>query len=146
MHPIILIALLAVARASPAVTVSLDRGWYSPGESVVIHILATGEHSNASSLWLYIDGPDGRNLYFTDLPFQSQKLNWTVPVHAAEGTYTVTVTWDHRYIRTGFIVEGQPIPEFPVASLVLIVATAIAFLAISRREASARSEALATHP
>jgi len=147
MNPtIILVALLLIGQAAPTVTVSLDRGYYAPGEEVAIHILTTGSHSNTSLLWLYIDGPDGRNRYFTDLPFRSQKLNWTIPTDAAEGTYTVTITWDHRYAQTGFVVQGQPIPEFPLASLVMLVATAIAVLALSRRKASARSETLAPHP
>jgi len=141
-----LVALLVIAQATPTVTVSLDRGWYRPGESVLIHIHATGQDSNAALLWLYIDGPDGHNLYFSDLPFRSQKLNWTIPVDAAEGTYTVTVTWDHRYVETGFVVQGQPIPEFPVTPLVLLVATAATILALSGRKASARSETLAPHP
>jgi hypothetical protein len=141
-----LVALLVIAQATPIVTVSLDRGWYQPGEEVLIHIHATGEHSSISLLWLYIDGPDGRNLYFTDLPFRSQKLNWTIPIDAILGSYTVTVTWDHRYSETDFVVEGQPIPEFPFAPLVLIFAAAIAFLALPRREASARSETLGAHP
>lgn len=146
MNPIaLLLTVLLVAQASPLVTLTTDRGWYSPGESVVIHILTTGEHGGESLLWLYVDGPDGRNVYFSDLPFRSQKLNWTIPIDAVEGTYTVTVTWDHRYSQTGFTVEGQPIPEFPFAPLVLIVAT-IAVLALAWRKTGARAEASIPHP
>jgi len=148
MHPVILIILLAVAQASPTVTVSTDRGWYSPGESVTIQIqvVMTDNPTNMTWLWLYIDKPDGHNALFMQLDPVNQTIVWNIPVNATEGTYTLTVTWDHRYSQTGFIVQAQPIPEFPVASLVLILVTAIAFLAISRRQANARSETLAPHP
>ena len=48
----------------------------------------------------------------------------------------VIVTWDHRYVETEFIVEGQPIPEFPSPLVVFFVAFAIANLAISRWKTS----------
>jgi len=150
MHPIILIILLAVAQASPAVivTVSTDRGWYSLGESVTIQIqvVMTENPTNMTWLWLYIDKPDGHNAFFMQLNATNQTLVWNIPADAPAGSYTVTVTWDHRYSQTGFTVEGQPIPEFPFAPLVLMVATAIAFLAVSWRKASARSETPVAHP
>ena len=150
MYPIILIILLALTQASPAVivTVSTDRGWYSPGESVTIQIqvVMTENPTNMTWLWLYIDKPDGHNAFFAQLEAINQTITWQIPPDAPEGVYTVTVTWDHRYSQTGFIVEGQPIPEFPFTPLVLIVAAAIAFLALPRRQASARSETLVPHP
>jgi len=148
MYPIILIMLIMAAQVSQAVTVTTDRGWYSPGKSVTIkiQIVMTENPTNMTWLWLYIDKPDGHNAFFAQLEAVNQTITWQIPPDAAEGAYTVTVTWDHRYSQTGFIVEGQPIPEFPFAPLVLVVATAIAFLALSRRQAGARSEALATHP
>jgi len=148
MYPIILIMLVMAAQVSPAVTVTTYRGWYSLGESVTIQIqvVMTENPTNMTWLWLYIDKPDGHNAFFAQLEAVNQTITWQIPPDAAEGAYTVTVTWDHRYSQTGFIVEGQPIPEFPFAPLVLVVATAIAFLALSRRQAGARSEALATYP
>jgi len=150
MHPVILIILLAVAQASPAVmvTVSTDRGWYSQGESVTIQIqvVMTENPTNMTWLWLYIDQPDGHNAFFAQLEAVNQTITWKIPPDAAQGAYTVIVTWDHRYSQTGFIVEGQPIPEFPLAPLVLIVAAAIAFLTLPRRQASARSETLGARP
>jgi hypothetical protein len=149
MYPIILIILLALTQASPAViiTVSTDRGWYRPGESVTIQIqvVMTENPTNMTWLWLYIDKPDGHNTYFAQLDAVNQTIVWDIPIDAPLGTYTVTVTCDHRYSQTGFIVESQPIPEFPIAPLVLIVATAIAFVALPRRQASARSKTLAPH-
>lgn len=148
MYPAVtLVALLVIAQATPSVTVALDRGEYRPGEQVTIHILATGHLSDIGLLWLYIDGPDGHNRYFTDLPFRSQKVNWTIPLDAAQGMYTVTVTWDHRYVETGFIVQGQPIPEFPNSMIVVLMfAAAFAVLAISRRQASLSAKTATAHP
>lgn len=148
MYPIILIMLVMAAQVSPAVTVTTDRGWYSPGEPVTINItvVMTDNPTNMTWLWLYIDKPDGRNALFMQLHAVNQTIVWDIPAEAPEGGYAVTVTWDHRYSQTGFIVEGQPIPEFSFTPLVLIVATAIALLALPRREASARSETLGARP
>jgi len=148
MYPIILIMLVMAAQVSPAVTVTTDRSWYSPGESVTIQItvVMTDNPTNMTWLWLYIDKPDGHNALFMQLHAVNQTIVWDIPADAREGAYTVTVTWDHRYSQTGFIVEGQPIPEFPLAPLVLIVAAAIAFLTLPRRQASARSETLGARP
>jgi hypothetical protein len=143
MHHILLVALIVIAQVSPSVTVSTDRGWYSPGEQVTVHISTTGFVSS-ERLWLYIDKPDGYNLYFTELPVCGDTIAVTLPLDAPSGTYTVTVTWDHRYVETGFVVESQPVPEFPFSFLVLILALAIASTAVSRRKARARSMILAS--
>jgi hypothetical protein len=142
-----LVALLVIAQAAPIVTVSVDKGWYSPGESVTIQIqvVMIENPTNMSWLWLYIDKPDGHNAYFAQLNATNQTVLWNIPLDAPQGAYTVTLTWDHRYSQTGFTVEGEPIPEFPFAPMVLILAAAIAILALPRREASARSETLAAH-
>ena len=145
MYVSLLILALSLLQISPTVAVATDRTWYSPGDEVTIQVSTTGMPQN-QTLWLYVDKPDLRNWYFGQLPANGTTVTLVLPADVQDGTYTVTVTWDHRYVQTGFIVEGQPIPEFPLAPLVLIFATAIAFLALPRRQASARSEALATHP
>jgi len=148
MNPTVLIIILLIAQASPLISVTTDRTWYAPGEQVQV-MVRVDNGTLTSTVWFYVDKPDGRNLYFTyvDVTFVSATgFIFTLPSDAPEGMYTVTVTWDHQYAQTGFMVSAHPIPEFPVASLVLIVATAIAFFAISRRQASARSETLAPHP
>jgi hypothetical protein len=66
-----------------------------------------------------------------------------LPQDEPDGPYTVTVTWDHRYVETGFVVESQLVPEFPFAFLVLILALAIASAAISWRKASLSAETIA---
>jgi len=139
---------LVQVHKNPTVTVSTDRGSYRPGESVTIQIQVamTENPTNMTWLWLYIDKPDGHNALFMQLDPVNQTIVWNIPVNATQGAYTVTVMWSHRYAETGFTVEGQPIPEFPFAPLVLMVATAIAFLAVSWRKASARSETLAPRP
>jgi uncharacterized protein YceK len=145
MHPFLLVALIVVAQVSPCVTVSTDRGWYSPGEQVIVRVSTTGFISS-ERLWLYVDKPDGYNLYFTELPACGDIIAVTLPQDAPDGTYTVTVTWDHRYVETGFIVESQPVPEFPFSFLVLILALAVASTALSRRKARARSMTLSLTP
>lgn len=139
MHPILLIALVMVAQVSPTVTVSTDRGWYSPGDQVTIHISTTSMALN-DTLWLYVDKPNGHNLFFTELSAGGGIVIVALPQDAPDGTYTITVAWDHRYVQTGFVVESQPIPEFPVAPLVFLVAIASAFAAISWRKASASAK------
>lgn len=140
MHPLFIVLLVMVAQVGPTVTVSTDRGFYSPGDQVVIRVSATGMALN-DRLWLYVDMPDGHNLYFTELLSNGDTVVVPLPQDAPDGTYTVTVTWDHRYVETGFIVESQPIPEFPFTPLVLTIAVAVAFAAISWRKASARTQA-----
>jgi len=148
MYPaLFLVVLLALPQAGPAVAVTLDRSWYMPGEEVTITItvLMTDNPTNMSWLWLYIDKPDLHNAYFTQLDPVNQTVIWQIPEDAADGTYTVIVTWDHRYTQTDIIVQAQPIPEFPVPLLVLMIATAATLLAILRRQASARTETATAH-
>ena len=145
MYLALIISILLLTQVSPAVTVTTDRGWYSPGEQVTIRISTTG-FASSDRLWLYVDKPDGHSLYFTELPARGGTFVVMLPTDAPDGTYTVTVTWDHRYVQTGFIVESQPVPEFPLAPLVLMFALAIAFAALSRRKASVSAQALASHP
>jgi hypothetical protein len=133
-----------VAQVGPTVTLSTDRGFYRPGDQVLIRVSATNMALN-DSLWLYVDMPDGHNLYFAELLANGGTVVVPLPRDAPDGTYTVTVTWDHRYVETGFIVESQPIPEFPFTPLVLTIAVALAFTAISWRKASSRASALASH-
>jgi len=142
MHPVLLVALIMVAQVGPTVTVSTDRGWYSPGEQVTIRVSSTGFDSS-ERLWLYVDKPDGHSLYFTELPASGDTIIVTLPQDVPDGTYTVTVTWDHRYVETGFVVESQPVPEFPFTFLVLILALAVASTAVSRRKASTGAETIA---
>jgi hypothetical protein len=145
MHPFLLVALIVVTQVSPSVTVGTDRGWYSPGEQVIVRVSTTGFISS-ERLWLYVDKPDGYNLYFTELPACGDTIVVTLPQDAPDGTYTVTVTWDHRYVETGFIVESQPVPEFPFSFLVLILALAVASTAVSRRKASVSAQTVAFDP
>jgi hypothetical protein len=124
--------------------VMTDRGFYAPGDQVRIQVTASGLQAN-ETLWLYIDKPDDHNLNYTQLPAGGGTFNVTLPQDAPQGSYTVTVMWDHRYVETGFIVEAQPIPEFPVAPLVLMIAVAIAFATLSWRKTSARAKTPAAY-
>ena len=142
MHPILLVALVMVAQVSPTVTASTDKGWYSPGEQVMVRVSTTG-FASSERLWLYVDKPDGHNLYFTEVSACGGTIVVTLPQDAPDGPYTITVTWDHRYVETGFVVESQPVPEFPFTFLVLILALTVASTAISRRKASTSAETIA---
>jgi hypothetical protein len=142
MHPAVLILMLALAQAGPHVCVSTDRGFYSPGDQVIIQVTAAGIPSN-ETLWLYVDRPDGRNLNCTELPAPGGTFVVSLPHDALEGSYAVTVMWDHRYVQTGFIVESQSVPEFPFP-LVVLLGTTIATLTLLGRKAGAPPETAST--
>jgi hypothetical protein len=142
------LAALLLSQAGPVIGVTVDNPFPNPGDTVSITVCAClMPQAWNDSLELSIDGPDARNVYHTglesaDLP---ATIVWTVPTDSPGGLYTVTVTWDHQYIETGFAVMGQPVPESPIAQLVFFVAIAFATLALSRRKASARAQTPAPH-
>jgi hypothetical protein len=142
------VALLLVAQV-PTVTVTTDRACYAPGDQVQVIVHLSDGWTLTGMVWFYIDKPDGHNLYFTyaNLSLASATgFVFTLPQDAPEGNYTVTVTHDHDiYIQTTFIVEAQPIPEFSTTHLVLMIAVAVAFAALSGRQASARQASSASH-
>jgi len=140
MYAALLIMALSLLQISPTVTVATDRTWYMPGDEVTILVSSTGMPQD-QTLWLSVDKPDLLNLYFTELPASGRLVNVTLPVDTQDGLYTVTVTWDHRYVQTGFIVESQPIPEFSFAPVVLLLAVTAALATLSRRKAGARTSA-----
>lgn len=119
MLPLLMVLLLLSSQVAPTVAVSTDRTWYAPSEQVIVHISIDGPVGNWSDppvwVWLYIDGPDLRNVYFLQLWFNELPcdVGWEIPTDALEGTYTVTVTWGHQYVETVFLVQAQPIPELP---------------------------------
>jgi len=113
MLPLLMVLLLLSSQVAPTVAVSTDRTWYAPSEQVIVHISIDGPVGNWSDppvwVWLYIDGPDLRNVYFLQLWFNELPcdVGWEIPTDALEGTYTVTVTWDHQVSETSFIVMTQ---------------------------------------
>jgi hypothetical protein len=127
----------------------VDSTFHIPGEKVVVEVCACWVPENYTDLPLsvYIDGPDGRNQFFLDLTFNQLPVTiaWDIPENATTGQYTITVTWDHHYLQTGFIVEAQPIPEFPFPLLVFLVAFTVASAAVARRKASASPETPSAH-
>lgn len=143
----VFLSLLLLTQTNPAIGITVDNPFPNPGDTITITVCACSPAEN-QNLGLYIDRPDGRNVYHTDL--QSTDLPtaiaYTIPEDSPGGLYTVTVTWDHQYVQTGFTVAGQPVPEFPFPFAVMLLAFTIATLTISRRKASARSTTLAPHP
>jgi hypothetical protein len=143
------LAALLLSQAGPVIGVTVDNPFPNPGDTVSITVcVCLMPQAWNDSLELSIDGPDARNIYHADL--QSADLPttivWRVPTDSPGGLYTVTVTWDHQYIETGFTVMGHPVPESPIAQMVFFIAIAAATLAISRRKASTSAPALASHP
>jgi hypothetical protein len=133
MWPLILLALVTVAQViSPSATVMLDRNAYLPGERVTIYITVyqPSDVWRNKILWLYIDGPDLRNVLFLQLEAADQTILWDIPADAAEGNYTVTLTWDHSYVQTGFsVVSVSAVPEFsmPVIAFMVCLSLVVVF-------------------
>jgi hypothetical protein len=134
----LLIALLLMTQVStPCVGLAIDNAFPNLGDAVTITICACSITEDPSTpVYFAIDGPDGRNvqhldLTFNDLPIQ---IPWTIPVDSLSGLYTVTVTWDHQYVQTGFSVLGNPVPEFPHWVPVSVLASVlIAICLLTRR-------------
>ena len=139
MLPLLMVLLLLSSQVAPTVAVSTDRTWYAPSEQVIVHISIDGPVGNWSDppvwVWLYIDGPDLRNVYFLQLWFNELPcdVGWEIPTDALEGTYMVIVTWHHEYTETSFIVSGQPIPELAPAIAPLLLALVVCLTTLSLR-------------
>jgi len=148
MLPLLMVLLLLSSQVAPTVAVSTDRTWYAPREQVIVHISIDGPVGNWSDppvwVWLYIDGPDLRNVYFLQLSFNELPcdVGWEIPTDALEGTYTVTVTWHHEYAETSFVVSGQPIPEFPIAMIPFLFAPVLAMVVLSLKWLTTRAQIL----
>ena len=141
------LAALLLSQTGPVVGVTVDNPFPNPGDTITITVCACSPAEN-QSLELYIDRADGRNVYHTDLQLSDlpATIAYTIPEDSPGGLYTVTVTWDHQYVQTGFTVAGQPVPESPFPFAVMLFAFTFATLAISRRKASASAPSLASHP
>jgi hypothetical protein len=142
------LAALLLSQAGPVVGITVDNPFPNPGDTITITICTClAPQGWNDSLWLSIDSPDGHNLYYHELGagHLTTTIPYKVPQDAPGGLHTVTVTWDHQYVQTAFTVEAQPMPEFPSPLVVFLVAIAAASVAISRRQASARSKTLAAH-
>jgi hypothetical protein len=143
------LAALVLSQSGPVVGVAVNNPFPNPGDTITITICTClAPQGWDDSLWLSIDSPDGHNLYYQELGagHLTTTIPYKVPQDAPSGLYTVTVTWDHQYVQTGFTVDARPIPEFPSPLVVFLVAIAAAAVAISRRQASASSKTLAAHP
>jgi len=142
------LAALLLSQSGPVIGITVDNPFPNPGDTITITICTClAPQGWNDSLWLSIDSPDGHNLYYQELGAGdlTARIPYKIPQDALGGLYTVTVTWDHQYVQTGFTVDAQPIPEFPFPLVVFLVAIAAATLAISRRQATARSKTLAAH-
>ena len=141
------LAALLLSQTGLVVGVTVDNPFPNPGDTITITVCACSPAEN-QSLEIYIDRPDGRNVYHADLQLSElpTTIAYTIPEESPGGLYTVTVTWNHQYVQTGFTVAGQPVPESPFPFAVMLFAFTVATLAISRRKASARSTTLDPHP
>jgi hypothetical protein len=141
------LAALLLSQTGPVVGVTVDNPFPNPSDTITITVCACSSSGN-QNFELYIDRPDGRNVYHADLQVSGlpTTIAYTIPDNSPGGLYIVTVTWDHQYVQTGFTVAGQPVPESPFPFAVMLLAYTVAILAISWRKASARSTTLAPHP
>ena len=141
------LAALLLSQTGPVVGVTVDDPFPNLGDRITITVCACSRAEN-QSLELYIDRPDGRNVYHADLQLSDlpTTIAYTIPEDTPGGLYTVTVAWDHQYVQTGFTVAGQPVPESPFPFAVMLLAFTVAILAISRRKASASAPSLGSHP
>lgn len=131
----LLLAALLLSQTGPVVGVTVDNPFPNPGDTITITVCACSPAEN-QSLELYIDRPDGRNVYHADLQISDlpATIVYTIPEDSPGGLYTVTVTWDHQYVQTGFTVAGQPVPESPFPLAVMLLAFTVATLATFRRK------------
>jgi hypothetical protein len=150
----VFLAALLITQSGPVVGVAVDNPFPNLGDTVQITVGVCQAPPNWNdSLWLSIDSPDGHTLYYeqlasgnlTGIADLTVSLPYTVAQDASPGLYTVTVTWDHQYVQTGFTVETQPIPEFPFPLAVLLFAFTVATLAISRRKAGSSAKTSSAH-
>jgi len=129
LQTIILVALLAALQASPVITVTTDRPRYFPGEQVIVHV-AVARSLEADRIWVYIDRPDNYNFRYAYLPPSGGDVVFILPADAMLGTWMITVTWNHEYVRITFEVSSFSVPEFSTAFLVLLLAFTAAILAV----------------
>jgi hypothetical protein len=134
----ILLALLLLTQTpAPAIGISVDNPFPNPGDTITITVCACKmPQDQTMSLYFAIDRPDGHNVQYRDLTFNDLPIEipWTIPLDSPGGLYTVTVTWDHQYVETGFTVMGNPVPEVPYwAPMPILLCLLLATWVLTRR-------------
>ncbi len=118
------------------VDVKVDLETYKQGDSIDIKIHIQGAEDEY--FWLYVDGPDGRNILFKELGQVNGAANFketvNIPLDAQLGTYTIMVEWSgHNMIQITFNIEA--IPEFPsIVVPILLFATIFIVVTQLRRQ------------
>lgn len=117
------------------VDVKVDLETYKQGDSIDIKIHVQGAEDEY--FWLYVDGPDGRNILFRELGQVNGAANFketiNIPLDAQIGTYTIMVEWSgHNMIQITFNVEV--IPEFNGFAVILVVVFLLVIIILRRRK------------
>ena len=116
------------------VDVKVDFETYKQGEAIDIKIHVQG--AKGEYFWLYVDGPDGRNILFRELGQVDGTANFKeileIPIDAQIGTYNIMVEWSgHNMIQITFNVEV--IPEFPFVVVPILLFATIFIVAVQLR-------------
>ncbi len=116
------------------VDVKVDFESYKQGDSIDVKIHVQG--ADGEYFWLYVDGPDGRNILFKELGQVNGTANFketvNIPLDAPIGTYTIMVEWSgHNMIQVTFNVEA--IPEFPSWVIPILFVATIFIVAVQFR-------------
>ncbi len=116
------------------VDVKVDFETYKQGEAIDIKIHV--QDAKGEYFWLYVDGPDGRNILFKELGQINGTANFKeiveIPLDAQIGTYTIMVEWSgHNMIQITFNVEV--IPEFPLVIVPMLLFATIFIVAVQLR-------------
>jgi uncharacterized protein YfaS (alpha-2-macroglobulin family) len=132
---LLVLTLLASPRQAAALTVATDQAQYLPGDWVTGYVTLPCPCSEP--LMFYVDKPDGRNLAFGIFENLTARMNFRfrLPEDAPYGNYTITITIDHEYAQTWFLVSKYfgPVPEFSGLALVTFSALAASLFLLRRR-------------
>jgi len=118
---VLLLALCNSVTARQPVTVMMDDYVkYQPGDPVFITVIVSQPGGvNADSILVFVIQPNGVNNYSHLLPPTGGTVNFTLPLDAPLGNYTVVATWNYlagQYATTRFTVIYQPLLSSPFSA------------------------------
>jgi uncharacterized protein YfaS (alpha-2-macroglobulin family) len=132
---LLILTLLASPGQAATLAVRTDSAQYLPGDWVTGYILLPCPCSEP--LEFYVDKPDGRNLAFGIFENLTARMNFQfrLPEDAPYGNYTITITMDHTYAQTWFMVVSwiYPVPEFSGVAVVIFSALGASLFLLRRR-------------
>lgn len=137
-----------VTPQPPIVTITANQWVYQPGDQVTLNVTVSPPGVNSDLVWVFLEQPNNVSNYFQMLPNTGGIVNITLSMDAPPGNWTAVAVWNPTpgstlqssfsgTATTTFTVTAYPIPEFPSASLVLIIVFATILPVILRRKATA---------